>query len=138
MKRFLIAGLLALTVTAASQQQASAWCKFTISSNFNLCWETGGHCWSWGMSSYSPPCPYQGGYAYPAVYGGYDTGSHAAAYPAYDYGAYAYSGYGVPPQATQPSPPQIPAAAQGYTQQVGYQFYPQYGGGQVPNYWYGR
>jgi hypothetical protein len=137
MKRFLIAGLLALAVTAASQQQASAWCKFNFSAGFNISYESSGSCFTWGCSYYSPPCPYPGCYAPPAYYGGWDASHYAAAYAAHDSSAYAYGSYGG--YSGYGSTPQAPAAntGQGYTQQVGYQFYPQYGG-QAPGYWYGR
>lgn len=113
MKKMLVAGLLALAVTAVSQQQASAWCKFSIGLGINLSYESTGHTWTHCFSCVSNPPP--------ACYGGYgvfpldsigDAGYSAA------YG-YAYTGYnyGYGAQQTQAAPA---------TQQVGYSYYPQY------------
>jgi hypothetical protein len=47
MKRTIVAMALAVGVVAASQQQASAWCKFNFGVGLNLGWECGGKCKTW-------------------------------------------------------------------------------------------
>jgi hypothetical protein len=111
MKKFLTAGVLALTVAACSHQQASAWinCKFGIGLNWN--WQSGGNNMLWGVFRNGQPgapdweCHRQCGYNY-AGYGspmmsspmGYPSADFHAAYmpattPAVQYGPYGYSGY---------------------------------------------
>ena len=90
MKKFLMMGLMALGIAAASQQQASAWIKFNISAGFNISFESGNNTWLWGAFHNGP---YMGGYpdfghGFHGDYGypmGYDYGGfyggHAAATP---------------------------------------------------------
>jgi hypothetical protein len=116
MKKMIVAAMLALAVTAAGQQKASAWSKFTFGVGLNISYESTGSCFQWGGLTCLPnPSPYCGGYC-----------------PS-------YPGYPVPAPAFAPHPPVVPvapavAAPQNRTQQVGYYFYSQ---GYAPSYWYG-
>src|SRR5436190_14703955 len=58
MKRILTAGILALTLTAMAEQEASAWVnnKFGIGLNWN--WQSGGNNFLWGLfRNGQPPGP---------------------------------------------------------------------------------
>jgi hypothetical protein len=77
MKKMLALGVLALTLTLASNQQASAWqnVKFGIGLNFQ--WSGGGNNWLWGLwRSGDVPSPYGGGYG-----GGYGGDFGVPGYP---------------------------------------------------------
>jgi hypothetical protein len=120
MKRFALAGLLALAATFAVQQQASAGFGFNgsigLSYSFNCYCNCPQSC-GYGCAgpSYAPPVAYSGGY-------GYDP---ASAYPAY--------------AAQYPVPQAAPAAVpQATATPVGYYYYPYGYGYQTPSYWYGR
>jgi hypothetical protein len=129
MKRFALAGLLALAATFAAQESASAGgfsCGGSIGLKFNFT------C-NWCCPCPSGCCGY--GYAAPApTYGyGYDASAYYPAYAAQNYGNTYYAGPAVQPGA--------PAVAQPMptTMQVGYYPYAyNYYGYQAPNYWYGR
>jgi hypothetical protein len=120
MKKMLVAGALALALTATSRQEASAWCKFTFGIGFNCSYESTGCCYNWCFSCVPnpPPC-------------GYGACPSAAGWPGYGLPSPAY-GYAAP--AGQAAPAMANNAA-GQTQQVGYYFY---GQGAAPSYWYGH
>jgi hypothetical protein len=118
MRKMMVAGLLALALTATGQQKASAWCKFSWTCGFNMTYESTGTCWNWCLSCKPNPPP-------PCCYGGYSFYSGGYGYPGYGYG------YAAAPAAPAAAPT-APAAYQ--TQQVGYSFYSQ---GGAPSYWYG-
>ncbi len=129
MKRMFVAGALALALTAAGRQEASAWCRFNFGVGLNISYESSGHtfssCWNC-TSNPAPPCwspycasPFAGYPAYP----GYAYGSYGAAAP------YAQTAPAATAPAYRPA-----AAAPAQTQQVGYYFY---GQGYAPSYWYG-
>jgi hypothetical protein len=126
MKKMMVAGLLALAVTAVSRQEASAWCKFCCSAGFNISYESTGHCFNWCCSwtPNPPPC-------YSSCYPGYGGYGGYAAYPAYPAYPYAYA----PAAPAAAAAPAVAAPAAYTTQQVGYTFY---GQGYAPNYWYGN
>ncbi len=155
MKKLFVASVLALGVTMACQQTASAWSEFKFSAGVNLGWVGGGNRVLWGLYH---SAPYPGGQdvypVFPGVaaalgyhpeyggggYGGYD--SYAAAPGAANYG-------GMAAQApVAPLAPMAPAAAAGAPQtynpyyNTGYQpvgySYPGYATYPVPAYWYGR
>src|SRR5437868_6650798 len=88
MKKFLTMSVLALSLAAVSEQQASAWCKFNFGAGFNLSFESANNSGLWNafrngpppgyadvMPPVSPlgcrngqgayPYPYAGGHAYP-------------------------------------------------------------------------
>jgi hypothetical protein len=156
MKKFLAAAVLALLIAGASNQQASAWCKFNFGCGFNIGFEKGGD--STTTFSYSKVkqdgCP--GGHcatpvAGPAYYG---MGLPVAA-PAHVYAAPAHQAApATPAQPTFPPAPKPadstsgyqPASYWNYSQTgyaaptTGYQMYPNngYGYGNAPSYWYGR
>src|SRR5262249_62281782 len=94
MKRLVTVGLLALALTAVSEQRAAA-NGFGISWGLHL---SGNFSWNWCSPCCScycpPPCTYYGGYGYHAGY--------AAHAPSHDMG-YAYQGYR--PPAPSPAPP---------------------------------
>jgi hypothetical protein len=131
MKRIVFAGLVALALTAVSQQKASAWgWQLTGSWSIGANWQCWGNCPqggvpAWAASSYGYPAP---AYAY---YGG-------ATAPA--------PVYATAPQAQPAAPaaplPQGPAVAvQPSVQPIGYYYYGGYGNYgyyQAPSYWYGR
>jgi hypothetical protein len=136
MKKWVMASLLALGVTVACQQRASAWSEFKFSAGVSLSWCSTGNCTNWGFYRQCVPngCPYPVcapfACAAPAYYGGYAAAPTAPA------------NYGV---AAQAPATQAPAANtqvynaysnSGY-QPVGY-YYPGYSTSQVPGYWYGR
>jgi hypothetical protein len=134
MKRFALAGLLALSLMALSQQRASAGHNCSFSFGFNIwfnCQSSG--CWN--------PC-HGGCEPWPACI----AQSLAAAslcqsdgYAAYagDYGAYSSYAAQVPPQAA-PASIQPAAYATPTYQPVGYYAPQGYGAFQAPSYWYGR
>jgi hypothetical protein len=132
MKRFALAGLLAVAGLIAVQQQASAGCGFSGSIGLNYSFNCGcyGPCCgpNCGFTAPAPtwlypPAPYWAG-------GGYDGASY---YPGYASQAPA-------PQAAPAAP--APARSGATTTPVGYYYYPYtYGYGydyQAPSYWYGR
>jgi hypothetical protein len=117
MKKMIVAGMLALAMTAVAQQEASAWCRFNFNTGINISYESTGCCYGWAFyhKSNPPPC----GYGYPSPYCGY-------------YGGYSPYGYAAVPQAVPAAPAVMTAPAQ--TQQAGYYFY---GQGYTPSYGYG-
>jgi hypothetical protein len=145
MKRFAVAALVAVAVTFAAQQKASAqggwYWKGNIGLNFS---------WDAVMGCYGCQGPSCGGYGgaasgYPPLYYGY----YGAAQNGYGYGpqpyaqAYPAPSYAAPARAQQPTAPAAPAVAQQTptTTQIGYYYYPyaySYYGYQAPSYWYGR
>ncbi len=140
MKKLVVGSVLALAVTLASQQTASAWHEFRFAVGFDICYRGGGNYSWWNISHghYSAPYP-------DCCYGGgsFVPGGFMGGYPGFDGHAYADNGSGW--QAPTPSAaPSAPAAAapQAYSpyfnsgyQPVGYS-YPDYS--QAPAYWYGR
>jgi hypothetical protein len=135
MKKLFLACALALAVTAASQQRASAWSEFKFSWGFDICWRGGGNCWSWtpALSHYSAPYPGCG------FDGGHD-GFVGGVFQNYPYAGVASSWQAPAPQAA----PASATAQQSYSpyyntgyQPVGYS-YPGYSQYQSPSYWYGR
>jgi hypothetical protein len=127
MKKMLVAGVMALALTATSHQQASAWCKFNFSAGINMSYESTGSCFGWGFNCVPnpPPCGYAGGCQYPNAYTPYAYGPTNGYAPAYGYAPAAPAQ--VAPAATVANPAR--------TQQVGYYFY---GQGYTPSYWYGN
>jgi hypothetical protein len=145
MKKMLVACALALAVTAASQQSASAWHDIRFSAGVNFCCKGGGNSLVWNWSGGIVGAPYPGcGFD-----GGFDHG-YAVGPMFQNYQGYAYNGAAPTWQAPAPSPvPQAPATAGNAAQQTyspyyntGYQpvgySYPGYSQYQVPAYWYGR
>ncbi len=126
MKRLIVAGLLALALTASSAQDASAWCRFNFSAGINISYESTGSNFCWTVNRCSNPPP---ACAYPACFPGYAAG-YAGGYGGYPAYAYNYGNYG----GAAPAAPAAAAAAPA-TQQVGYYFY---GQGYAPSYWYGQ
>ena len=133
MKRMLVAAAVTLALTAATRQQASAWCRFNFSTGLNVSYESSGNSFSFlGFSKTSSPSPdcYQGygggGYADPSAYG---------AYPA----------PGAPGAPAAPAP--TPAAPAPGVQRTAHYGYPNYGqmnygytgqAAPTPGYWYGN
>ena len=125
MKKLLVASVLALSLTMASQQRASAWKEFQFSAGISFHYCGGGNRWLWGLyesspypgvPNFGPPCAGYGG----PVYGPFaSVDAPAASVPAA--AAPAASAYVANPYTNS-----------GY-QPVGY-YYPQ----QSPSYWYGR
>lgn len=164
MKKFAIAGLLALGLLACPQQQADAWIKVQFGVGLNFSFESGNNSWFWGafnngqIPGYPTNVPighhYGHGYGgYPMDYGypassddGHHTGQDQGADPKQKSNgsqsqtqAYRYpSNYGTyQPVSYQPS--------YYYPQANYYQpsyYYPSYGYGygysSVPSYWYGN
>jgi hypothetical protein len=149
MKKFLLAGLIAVSLVALSQQHAAAWCKFGIGASFNCTYMSGGKHLSWNSEQPPPPgCCDHGGGPYGYMPPGFTTPT------------------GLPSGSAGNPTPQAPAAAQtpmppshgamadpsqwnygqayqtvGYSYQdasygYGYGYYPYYS--QAPSYWYGR
>jgi hypothetical protein len=84
MKKLLAAGMLAICLIAASQQQASAWVKFNFGIGFNVGWQTGGNSLLWGAweNGQPPGMPY--------YYGGHHGHHHSYA-PSYSYAPHAFA-----------------------------------------------
>jgi hypothetical protein len=122
MRKLIVAAGLALALTAASRQEASAWTRFNLSAGVNLNYESTGSCFQWGGITCLPN---------PSPYGCAPGFCAAPAVPAYGAPFYGYS------PVTPPVPPVAPAVAApaARTQQVGYYFYSQ---GYAPSYWYGN
>jgi hypothetical protein len=127
MKRIVLAGFVALALTAAGQQKASAggW-SYSGSIGFSI-----GFSWQCSGCCCPPACCYGAqcyGYGYaPPVY------AAPATYPS-------YAGAGDPAQPAQPQAPTV--AGQTTLQPIGY-YYGGYGSSnyayyQAPSYWYGR
>ncbi len=132
MKKLAIAGLLAaaLSLTALSQQKASAWgCGSSGEFNLSIGFSISG---SWQCN---PCCGGCGGCGY-----GYcpDVSMYSA--PACGYGGYCAAPYAAP----QAAPTAAPVAATGvqnaayYPANYGYNYGYGYGYYQAPSYWYGR
>jgi hypothetical protein len=139
MKKLLVGSVLALAVTMASQQTASAWSEFKFSVGFDICYRGGGNCRYWGIYGGRVSAPYPD-----CGVGGFGPGyGFAGAFPGL-VGGYGYADNGSNWQAPAPAAQTAPAAApQAYSpyfnsgyQPVGY-FYPGYSQ-QTPAYWYGR
>jgi hypothetical protein len=100
MKKFLAAGLLAICLIAASQQQASAWVNSRFGVGLNWNWSSGGNSLAWGAwQSGQPPgaesfgyFPSNGGQAYymPQAQGSYDMPAYQQ--PTYQQPTYANPG----------------------------------------------
>jgi hypothetical protein len=139
MKKFLLAGLVAVSLVALSQQYAAAWCKFGMGASFNVTYQSAGKHLSWSSEQApAPPCcdPGHGQYGYmppgftdptgpmssyvpPPPAQGQVPPPHAQANPSqWNYGAYQTVGYTYPDA------------------NYGYGYYPYYS--QAPSYWYGR
>jgi hypothetical protein len=140
MKRFLVACTLALSLTAAVQQKASAWTYFNWSGSWCVTLAGGGHhllCGLWssenwpccGMPDFCPPpcCPTDG---YANNFGGADFGAGYAGmtYPM-NYGTYAAQPAVSNPAAATAQYQRAASPTTGYLP-VGYY--------QAPGYWYGR
>jgi hypothetical protein len=128
MKRILALGLLALGMTLASQQSASAWCNFKFGAGVNWNYQGGNNCFCCGLFKSgevpgpeyfgccgAPGCGYPGcgypgcGYPGPDAHAGL-----AGGYPAYAGGQ--FYGQGNPALANG-GQPQTPGAATGNTSQ---------------------
>jgi hypothetical protein len=151
-KKFIVAGLAALGLVLASQQQAAAWSKFSFNAGVSINYEGGNNNFLWGAfrGGQVPGYPtdvYMGQNAYPGCAFGYPG--------AVDYGyAGGYQGGYVAPAPQQDAPKQQAETRalyqpNYYYQPVSYQSYGYYpyasqsygygaGYGQVPSYWYGR
>jgi hypothetical protein len=137
MKRFAVAGLVAVAVLFAAKQEASANCGWYWKGNIGLNFS-----WDAVMGTYSQPCcPGYGcpGYGAPPLYGQY----YGVAANGYGYGPQPYYQAYAAPTYYYAAPVQqqaAPAAAQQpATVQVGYYPYSyNYYGYQAPSYWYGR
>src|SRR5262249_44894416 len=96
MKRILTLGVLALGMTLASQQSASAWCNFKFGAGVNWNWQSGNNCWLWGLcrGGEVPGPEYFGCCApscgYPSC--GYPAYAGVGGYPAYAGGNQYYGG----------------------------------------------
>ncbi len=153
MKRFILAGIVALALAAVTEQQASAGFKMSISGGFNASMECTGFCWtsSFNCNPVSPcypsPCyagscgypSYPYGYAYAPTYADYNAaGTYAQPAPT----AAVQSAPKTAPAATAPRPATYTPAAiypVGYYQNMGYgNGYNANGYGATPAYWYGR
>ena len=141
MKRMAILSLLALSVILASEQQASAWCRFKFGIGLNISYEGSGNTFLWGLCKGGPnPNMYPDGA--PPVDG------YAPPYPAYSPGMVP-DGYAPPPPPGHTPPPPT-AAAPAVAQPVSYNpyqpngtypnGYPQFSNigdaSQAPSYWY--
>jgi hypothetical protein len=146
MKKLLMASVLALGVTAACQQKASAWSEFKFSAGVNLGWVGGGNRFLWGLYR---SAPYPGGQDLPPAFAGLAGQNGYAPYGGYPYygGAQAPAGdSGVAGgQAPMPAAPATAGTPQSYNpyyntgyQPVGYYYPGSYYPSQVPSYWYGR
>jgi|SRR5581483_7334526 len=82
MKKFLLMGVLALSVAVLSQQQASAWINFRTGACINLGFQSGGNNWLWGAYRNGQP---PAGVGCPAPYGhsefGFDPNAPAPSAP---------------------------------------------------------
>ena len=148
MKRLVVAGVLALAVLTASQQQASAWCRCNMSFGFNWTIEGGGNSLLWGLYQSSPgPCCGSPGCVFGAVPFGANWNCAAPGYAAPVYAG--LPNYGAPapvqPKPTPTTTPQQPVSTSvnpvSYYAPASYgSYYPynNYNSGQVPSYWYGR
>jgi hypothetical protein len=140
MKRFALAGLVALAVTFAAQQSASANCGWYWRGNvgLNLSWDAvmgtfsnQGCCYGYpGGYPYPPPLPPTYGYA--PAYGYAPPGYYPQPYAAPNYGTPA------PPAQTPHAAPPAPAQQPTTTPVVYYPYSYDYYGYQAPSYWYGR
>jgi hypothetical protein len=156
-KKSLVIGLLALGLSALSQQQAAAWTKFNFSVGLNLSWESGNNNFLWGLfrDGQAPGYPTDVlGYPHQfANQGYYPMYMH---YPVAEYAA--AQSLPAPRHYQTPEPPRQNAPQTTWYQNsnthqpVGYHYpsvnpyyqtpsyYPSwghYGGHQVPSYWYG-
>lgn len=159
MKKFLVIGLLALGLTALSQQQASAWYRINFSAGLNFSFESGNNSFLWGLftNGQSPggitdaaPWGHPWGYhPYPVYYAYPVYVSSPAPYYAASHGSHHYQ-TAEPPRHKEPA--QTSWHYNGNYQAVGYSYpaanygyqipnyYPSsgyYGSYQVPSYWYG-
>jgi len=134
MKRIPCTAVMALGLMLASQQQASAYCKFNFGVGLNLGWEGANNSVLWGVLK-GGPGPGMSDGSYPAFAAGYPSGGHSQINQGFDpsYAAPAYPPSGTAmPMATMPYPapmtqvrpmPQMPRAEM---QPVGYFSYPTY------------
>jgi hypothetical protein len=153
-----MASALALGLVAMSQQEAKAWCKWSVNAGISINYEGGNNNCLWGAfrGGQVPGYPtdvFQGGFNMPHANFGYPP-----AYPVFqDYGAYhggqpqpaAPNGDQKPPQAKQPDTttraiyyPNQNYQSAGYYYPAAYYQQPAanygYGFSQVPSYWYGN
>jgi hypothetical protein len=147
MKKFLVACMLALPLTAAVQQKASAWTYFNWCGSCSLTCAGGGHhllCGLWnsenwpccGMPDFCPPPSCYGGNGGGDCYGNYAGMSYPVNYGNYAGMSYPvnYGTYAAQPAAASPAPAtaQHPAATYPTTGYLPVGYY------QAPGYWYGR
>jgi len=137
MKKLLVGSALALALTLASQQSASAWSEFKFSVGVNICYRGGGNYHAWNISHvrYSAPYPgcYDGGFA-----PGFLVRSTFSGFPGHAYADAAPAWQAPAPNAAPTAP--AAAAQQAYSPyyNTGYQpvgYFPGYS--QTPSYWYG-
>jgi hypothetical protein len=108
-KKLLVAGLLALGLVLTSQQQASAWSKWSFNAGISVNYEGGNNSFLWGLSR-SGQVP-----GYPTdVIGCGPFGNGNGGLPgAYGYGGYGgYGGYPLDYHAAAPVTPTAPGAGQ--------------------------
>ena len=156
MNKLIFAGALALGLVLTAQQEASAWCKWSVNAGVSINYEGGNNSWLWGAFN-SGQVP---GYPSDALLVPSFAPASTNGYPTYG-GYYGHADYGTPhaphtaaeppvaaPQAKSTTtqaiyyPNAYQPAAYGYSNTGSYQYnYSPYGNGfaqQVPSYWYGR
>ncbi len=107
MKKLLVASMLALAATVASQEKASAWSEFKFSAGINFGWAGGGNRILWGLYH---SAPYPGGQDVPPVFPGVAAGlgynaANAGYGPAAGFAPYAPAAfYGSNPGPGAPAP----------------------------------
>jgi hypothetical protein len=80
MKKIALAGLIALSLIALSQQTASAWVNVRFGIGLNWQWQSGGNNFLWGAL-------HNGQVPGPEAFGGYYGSGQAAPMPYYSYSA---------------------------------------------------
>ena len=160
MKKFIVVGLLALGLTAVSQQQASAWYKLNFSIGMNFNWESGNNSYLWGMVNSGQYPGYASDSRHNYSWGSPWANQYPMQYQSYPVMPYAgqYAAQGAQPQHYQTQEPPLGGrntsqsssyrysthqpighylpATNYYYQTPGY--YPSWGYQyQVPAYWYG-
>jgi hypothetical protein len=106
MRKFSIAGLLALSALAGSQQPASAWVNARFGIGLDFSWQSGGNNLLWGLwSNGQVPGPWGNGLG-GLSHAGYAPPPVMPAYPMLGYGAPSY--YSYPVASTMPLMPLTP------------------------------
>jgi hypothetical protein len=133
MKKLFVAAALALALTLASQQRASAWKEFNFSCGVSMCWRGGDNSYFWGMKQSGP---------WPGTVSGLPSYARVPTYAAPCYGGFDYAPAApVAPHWDAPAPGHAkaypPAVAPSYYS--GFQPVNYYDGSYYqPMTWYGR